>query len=251
MKKLIALLVAGSVLAAPGAALAKHSPKSKVYKGSFEYVGADGDYVTGKFGKVQLVDGKRNDKLSVHVRRLASKQTYVYRLQSAPSACAADAPGGTDVPGWTYRKLKTSRSGVGNSTARSRTFTVSKTQRYFVGVFLAGPNGAPGELILCAELNTPKAKKKPAKPAKPAKPGTKPAKPGEAGQARDPADPGRARRAGQARQAAGQERRRAARQRQRARQGQAQVQGQALALGGGVGPPRQSAAAGRRTRSGG
>ncbi len=178
MKKLISLLAAGSVLAAPGVALSKHSPKTKVYKGTFEYVGADGDYVTGKFGKVHLVDGKRNDKLIVHVRRLAAKQTYVYRLQSAPSACAADAPGGTDVPGWTYRKLKTSRSGVGNATARSRTFTVSKTQRYFVGVFLAGPSGAPGELILCAELNTPKAKKKSAKPAKPAKPGTKPAKPG-------------------------------------------------------------------------
>ena len=193
MKKLIALLAAGTVLAAPGAALAKHSPKSKVYKGSFEYVGADGDYVTGKFGKVQLVDGKRNDKLSVHVRRLASKATYVYRLQSAPSACAANAPGGTDVPGWTYRPLKTSRSGVGNSTARSRTFTVNKTQRYFVGVFLAGPNGAPGELILCAELNTPKAKKKAAKPAKPgtkpAKPGTKPAKPAEPATPAEPAKP--------------------------------------------------------------
>ena len=191
MKKLIALLAAGSVLAAPGVALAKHSPKSKVYKGSFEYVGADGDYVTGKFGKVQLVDGKRNDKLSVHVRRLAAKQTYVYRLQSAPSACAADAPGGTDVPGWTYRKLKTSRSGVGNATARSRTFTVNKTQRYFVGVFTAGPNGAPGELILCAELNTPKAKKKPAKPAKPAKPGEpgKPAKPGKPAEPATPAEP--------------------------------------------------------------
>ena len=75
MKKLIALLAAGSVLAAPGVALAKHSPKTKVYKGTFEYVGADGDYVTGKFGKVQLVDGKRNDKLSVHVRRLSAPGT--------------------------------------------------------------------------------------------------------------------------------------------------------------------------------
>ena len=176
MKRLIALLAAGSVLAAPGAALAKHSPKSKVYKGSFEYVGGDGDYVTGKFGKVHLVDGKRSDKLSVHIRRLSPRTTYVYRLQSAPSACAADAPGGTDVPGWTYRKLKTSRSGVGNATARSKSFRVDRTKRYFVGVFRAGVAGAPGELILCAELNTPKAKKAKPKP-KPVKP--KPAKPAE------------------------------------------------------------------------
>ncbi len=179
MKQLIALLTAGLVLAAPGAALAKHKPdRAKVYKGSFEYVGADGDYVTGKFGKVHLVDGKRSDKLSVHIRRLSPRTTYVYRLQSAPSACAADAPGGTDVPGWTYRKLKTSRSGVGNATARSKSFRVDRTKRYFVGVFRAGVAGAPGELILCAELNTPKAKKAKPKPAKPAEPApAPPAKP--------------------------------------------------------------------------
>lgn len=173
MKRMIALLAAGSVLAAPGAALAK--PKAKVYKGTFEYVGADGDYVTGKFGKVQLVDGKRNDKLSVHVRRLASRTTYVYRLQSAPSACAADAPGGEDVSGWKYRTLRTSRSGVANATARAKRFSVDKTQRYFVGVFRAEANGQPGELVLCAQLNTPYRKaKKPAKPTKPAAPESKP-----------------------------------------------------------------------------
>ncbi|MBE2314661.1 hypothetical protein DVA67_001645 [Solirubrobacter sp. CPCC 204708] len=166
MKTTIALLAAGSLLVAPGAALAK--PKAKVYKGTFTYVGADGDYVTGNFGKVHLVDGKRNDKLSVHVRRLAPRTTYVYRLQSAPSACAADAPGGVDVSGWTYRKLKTSRSGTGNAAARSRTFTVDRTKRYFVGVFRAEADGSAGELILCARLNTPKAK--PGKQGKPGKP---------------------------------------------------------------------------------
>ena len=180
MNRLIALLAAGSVLAVPGAALAKPgSPKAKVYKGTFEYVGADGDYVTGKFGKVQLVDTKRHDKLIVHVRRLAGRTTYVYRLQSAPSACAADAPAGTDVTGWKYRTLRTSRSGVGNATASSRTFTVDRTKRYFVGVFRAGANGEPGELVLCAQLNTPYTKKKAKKPAKPAKPTAPESKPGK------------------------------------------------------------------------
>ena len=101
------------MLAAPGAALAKHCPKSKVYKGSFEYVGADGDYVTGKFGKVQLVDGKRNDKLSVHVRRLARRRPTSTGSSPRRPPARPTRPGGTDVPGWTYRKLKTSRSGVG------------------------------------------------------------------------------------------------------------------------------------------
>src|SRR5690349_20892641 len=132
MKRLIAPLVVAAVALTPGAAQAK----SKVYKGTFQYVGADGDYVTGSFGKVQLVDGKRNDKLSVHVRRLAGKAKYIFRLQQAPKACAADAPGGTDVPGWKYRHggvLMTNRKGVANGKATSRSFTVNKDVEYFVG----------------------------------------------------------------------------------------------------------------------
>ena len=74
--------------------------KAKVYKGTFKFVGADGDYVTGNFGKAQLVDGKRNDKLSVHVRRLAAKTKYMFRLQQG--VCKQGAAGGTDVAGCKY-----------------------------------------------------------------------------------------------------------------------------------------------------
>src|SRR3954451_215469 len=103
MKRLIAPLVVMGVALTPGAALG-HS-RAKVYRGTFYYVGADGDYVTGKFGRVQLIDGPHNDKLSVHVRRLGRHASYVFRLQqTAADACKADAPGGTDVPGWTYRR---------------------------------------------------------------------------------------------------------------------------------------------------
>jgi len=184
MKRLTALFVLVAVALVPGTALAK--PKSKVYRGTFQYVGADGDYVTGSFGKVHLVDGKRNDKLSVHVRRLAPKARYVFRLQQAPSACNADAPAGTDVAGWKYRHggvLKTNKKGVANGSARSKTFTASRTLSYFVGVFRATPTGAPGELVLCAELNTKKKKAKhhhpgdKPKPNPPAKPDDKPAHP--------------------------------------------------------------------------
>jgi len=153
MKRLIALLVLAAVAAVPASASAKS--KTKVYKGTFSLVGADGDYVTGKFGKVQLVDGKRNDKLSVHVRRLAARTTYVYRLQEG--TCAEGAPGGTDVPGWSYRRLKTSRSGVGNSKARSRTFTARSSATYSVVVY------AGDEVALCAQLRTKSAKSDKAK----------------------------------------------------------------------------------------
>src|SRR5690349_8157231 len=152
MKRLIAPLALAAVALSPGVALA-HS-KTKVYKASFTYVGADGDYVTGSFGKVQLVDGKRNDKLSVHVRHLARNATYLYRLESAPKACAADAPGGTPVAGWTAKPLKTNKAGVANATARSRTFTASRTVAYYVGVYRTTATGGMGELALCAKLTS-------------------------------------------------------------------------------------------------
>ena len=100
------------------------------------------------------MDGKRNDKLSVHVRRLARKTTYIYRLESAPKACAADAPGGTPVPGWKYKPLKTNKAGVANSKATSRTFTVSRSVEYFVAVYRTTATGAMGELALCAKLTS-------------------------------------------------------------------------------------------------
>src|SRR4051794_24201573 len=156
MKRLIAVLILAALALVPATASAKS--KTKVYRGTFTLVGGDGDYVTGNFGKAHLVDGKRNDKLSVHVRRLAPRTTYTYRLQQGK--CKEGAPGGTDVPGWKYRPLKTNRKGVGNSTARSRTFTSTTDANYFVGVY-----SATGEIVACAQLRT-KGKKSHGKPHK-------------------------------------------------------------------------------------
>ena len=157
MKRLIAVLILAALVLVPAAASAKS--KTNVYRGTFTLVGGDGDYVTGNFGKAQLVDGKRNDKLSVHVRRLAKRTTYAYRLQQG--TCKQGAPGGTDVPGWKYRPLKTNRKGDGNSTARSRTFTARRDAKYFVGVY-----SATGEIVACAQLRT-KGKKPHGKADKP------------------------------------------------------------------------------------
>jgi hypothetical protein len=144
MKKLLPLLIVPAVALIPGTALG--NSRAKVYKGTFTLVGADGDYVTGNFGKVQLVDNKRNDKLSVHVRRVAAKTTYTYKLQVG--TCKEGAPGGTAVAGWNYKPLKTNRKGVGNSTARSRSFTAQRGVTYSVAVL------ADEQVVLCAQLKT-------------------------------------------------------------------------------------------------
>src|SRR3954471_5418256 len=144
MKKLLPLLVVPAVALAPGTALAHGKHKTKGYKGTFTLVGADGDYGTATSAKVRLVDNKRNDKLSVHVRRVAAKTTYTYKL--VQGVCKEGAAGGTDVAGFTYKPLKTNRKGVGNSTARSKTFTAKRDVKYSVVVY------GGGQVVLCAQL---------------------------------------------------------------------------------------------------
>src|SRR3954471_20047318 len=146
MKKLLPLLVVPAVALAPGTAFAHGKHKTKVYKGTFTLVGADGDYVTGNFGEAHLVDNRRNDKLSVHIRRVAAKTTYTYKLVAG--VCSQGAAGGPEVPGFRYKPLKTNRKGVGNSTARSKTFTAQRGVTYSVVV------SGGGEVVLCAQLRT-------------------------------------------------------------------------------------------------
>jgi hypothetical protein len=159
MRKLVALVTVAAFAALPAAAGAHPKAKAKVYRGSFQLVGADGSYTRDSFGKAQLVDGKRNDQLSVHVRKLGARVKYTFKLQSAAQACTAGAAGGTDVPGWKYRRggvLFTNRRGEANSWARARGFKVDPTVEYFVGVF-----DSTNRLVACAQLTK---KHKPKKP---------------------------------------------------------------------------------------
>ncbi len=168
MKRLIALLALAAVALVPAAASAKS--RAKVYRGTFSFVGADGDYVTGKFGKAHLVDSRR-DSLSVHVRRLAPRTKYVFRLQSGQT-CKEDAAGGTNVDGWKYRRggvLKTNRKGVANGSAKARHFRVDRTKDYAVVVYEKLSGGQLGPVVLCAVLHTKSKPKRPHKPKPPHK----------------------------------------------------------------------------------
>ena len=149
MKMLVATVAVTAVALSPATAGA-HS-RAKTYRGTFQLVGADGSYTSDSFGKAQLVDGPRNDQLSVHVRHLGKRATYTFRLLSAPTACEAGAPAGTEVPGWSYRRgglLVTNRKGSANSFARARGFKVSRDVEYYVGVF----NKDDGQIVACAQL---------------------------------------------------------------------------------------------------
>ena len=167
MKRLLALFALFALLAlalaVPAGALAgeksgsKTKAKTTTYKGSFRAVGADGAYTDKRFGKAQLQDHRKKDKLKVHVRRLAPRTTYSFALYSAPKGtpvCEQGAAGGTQESAFAPKSKKSNSAGNFNSNQRSKTFKADATKRYFVLV-----STAAGEPVACAALSAKKAKK--------------------------------------------------------------------------------------------
>ena len=122
-------------------------------------------------GKAQLVDGKKNNKVSLHLRDLAAGTVYLWHVHEG--TCAAT---GAPVAGWTYRThdaagngtLTSDASGNANTRGRSATFKADPTKGYSVNVHVSTPtNGlAAGTIIACGDLKRSKAsgKRKPKKP---------------------------------------------------------------------------------------
>jgi hypothetical protein len=154
MKRFLALLLMLS-LAAPAAAEAKHHHHSKhhkttVLKGSFKAVGADGAYTHRKFGKAQLVDNRKRDKLSVHLRKLAPKHDYTFGLYSVPKGtprCREGASGGTQETAFPPKTKRTNKHGNLNANQRSKTFKADRKKRYFVLV------SDGDQVVACAKLD--------------------------------------------------------------------------------------------------
>ena len=162
MKRLLALCALLSLaLALPAVAPAKKKGKhahhrTTVLKGSFRAVGADGAYTDKKFGKAQLVDNRKRDKLSVHLRRLAPKTTYTFALYSVAKGeprCEEGASGGTQETAFAPKSKKTNKRGNLNAKQRSKTFKADKARRYFV---LVSDGAQP---VACAKLKGKKAKR--------------------------------------------------------------------------------------------
>jgi hypothetical protein len=186
MKKILALLALLSLaLVLPVAAPAKKSKKSHhhttVLKGTFRAVGADGVYSDRRFGKAQLVDNRKRDKLSVHLRRLAPRTTYTFALYSVAKGqprCEEGASGGTQETAFAPKSKRTNRRGNLNANQRSKTFEAAAARRYFV---LVSDGTQP---VACAKLKGKQAKPRckphaahPRKPNPPKPQGEHPGKP--------------------------------------------------------------------------
>jgi hypothetical protein len=111
-------------------------------------------------GKAQLVDGKKNNKASLHMRNLAPDTVYLWHVHEG--TCAVT---GAPVAGWTYRTqvgangtLTSDASGNANIKGKSATFNADPTKSYSVNVHVSTlTNGlAAGTIIACGDLQATK-----------------------------------------------------------------------------------------------
>jgi hypothetical protein len=163
MTRRITALASLAAIAVAGLATANSGHSAKTYKASLTAVNpaATTAGLATVVGKAQLVDGKKNNKVSLHMRNLAPSTMYLWHVHEG--SCAAT---GAPVPGWTYRTqlgangtLTSDPSGNGNTKGRSATFNADPTKSYSVNVHVATPtNGLPaGTIIACGDLKASKA----------------------------------------------------------------------------------------------
>jgi hypothetical protein len=127
-----------------------HATKgAKVYRATF------------KTGKAQLVDAKKRNKISIHVRGLKAGETYAWQIHRAANAtddpCEPTTP--VIVPAaygdWTYGALVANAAGNASAKGTSATFD----SRADVGPFYVDVHQADGAVVACGVL-----KAKPKKP---------------------------------------------------------------------------------------
>ena len=164
MTRRIAVAAVASIAAIciAGVATAASGQSAKPYKASLAAVNpaATTAGLADVVGRAQLVDGKKNNKVSLHMRNLAPDTVYLWHVHVG--TCAAT---GAPVAGWTYRTqvgsngtLTSDASGNANTKAKSATFNADPTQSYSVNVHVSTPtNGlAAGTIIACGDLKVSK-----------------------------------------------------------------------------------------------
>jgi hypothetical protein len=155
MIRFVSLAVAG-VLALAGVAVADNNG-AKTYRASLTAVtpAAATAGLATVVGKAQLVDGKENNKVSLHMRNLAADTPYLWHVH------VGSCPSGAPVPGWTYRTqdaagngtLTSNAAGNANTKGKSASFNAG-AQSFSVNVHVATEtNGLPaGTIIACGDL---------------------------------------------------------------------------------------------------
>jgi hypothetical protein len=160
MFRVVSLAVAG-LLALGGVAIANHKG-AKTYKAPIAPVAAG---ATDPAGKSKLVDGKKNNKVGIHVTGLTPGTTYPWHVHvlaaGVTDPCAEGAVQGPIVTAFTYGALTANEDGNASARGRSTTFDWG-TASYYVNVH-DPVSGAP---IACGVLSRKALKAQPKGKAK-------------------------------------------------------------------------------------
>jgi hypothetical protein len=154
MKRTLILCAAALLLAAPASANEKkHAKVSKAKLTATEAATTAG--IPDVRGRAQLVDGRKRDKVSIHVKGLEPGETYLWHVHQATAEgdpCAAGSTVGnpTPYPGWTYRDLTARPSGNANSKGTSTTFPAADEESE--GDFYVNVHLEDGTVIACGVL---------------------------------------------------------------------------------------------------
>jgi hypothetical protein len=154
--RLTALVATVGALAFAGVAGAHgDNHGAKVYRATLaKTAAADTAQLPGVTGKAQLVDGKKRNKISIHVRGLKAGETYGWHVHKAANAtddpCAPATPvvDGTPYGDWVYGALTANEDGNASAKATSATFD----SRADKGPFYVDVHLADGTVIACGVL---------------------------------------------------------------------------------------------------
>lgn len=140
-----------ALLAAAAVAVAGSS-SAKTYKASLKPTTAG---ATAPTGKAHLVDGKKNNPLSISVKGLTAGTVYPWHVHKfadgVTDPCAAGAAQGPIDTRFTYSQLKANSDGNASAKGRSKTFQWG-SDKYYVNVH-DPVSGAP---IACGVLKRQK-----------------------------------------------------------------------------------------------
>ena len=131
MTRFVALVAVG-LLALAGTAVAKTNG-AKVYRATLAPVAIDATIPTGR---AHLVDGKKNNILTIHMKGLTPGTSYPWHLHAvAPGVEDPCVTGGPEDTSFTYRTLTGNPAGNGSAKAKSPTFNWgAATNQYYVDV---------------------------------------------------------------------------------------------------------------------